>query len=387
MNLDLNQDNEFTVTITDLENTLLTTTNNTLPKKIWKDNSLPITLTSDLLVDTLERSITSNEIPNDSHSFWNKHISDKLWLPSNNNDKQTIISNSNNPAPMGSSYFSIETSESDEKLDFSLDDFEVLQPQVIEPEVLDEEEDTPLKSLKIRLFPTKEQNQELQNYFQQYTWFYNATLSIVKQHFTEAQLCRTRISTRRLRTLVESHEYREETLEDGTIVKSFVQTEGTKLQHPRWPKAHSRIRRGAINKFSYALKAAQSNLRNCNISSQTFTLKEKKDETHLVHFEDQGFPKSLLKIKSHYWFRSLDHQRAHISFKEIFDGGVKKHGCERKYDKILNRYTLFYPIEYSWFPSLDLRTESQRDKFDVKDSKRIIALDPGLRKFLVGYDP
>ena len=46
---------------------------------------------------------------------------------------------------------------------------------------------------------------------------------------------------------------------------------------------------------------------------------------------------------------------------------------------------LHYPVDRDWFPSDDRRNDSQV-KY-VSKGERIISLDPGIRKFLVGYDP
>ena len=55
------------------------------------------------------------------------------------------------------------------------------------------------------------------------------------------------------------------------------------------------------------------------------------------------------------------------------------------YDKVKNQYYLHYPVEQTFFPEDDLRIENQ-DSY-INHNERIIALDPGIRKFLVGYDP
>ena len=54
------------------------------------------------------------------------------------------------------------------------------------------------------------------------------------------------------------------------------------------------------------------------------------------------------------------------------------------HDKVTDRYFLHYPVDKDFYPEDDKRIDSQ-NMFSSKD--RIIALDPGVRKFLVGYDP
>ena len=53
--------------------------------------------------------------------------------------------------------------------------------------------------------------------------------------------------------------------------------------------------------------------------------------------------------------------------------------------KQTDKYFLHYPVDVDWFPEDDKRNDSQV-KFSSKGT-RIISLDPGVRKFLVGYDP
>lgn len=55
------------------------------------------------------------------------------------------------------------------------------------------------------------------------------------------------------------------------------------------------------------------------------------------------------------------------------------------YEKATGKYFLHYPVERDWFPEEDRRRENQAKS--VQSGNRIISLDPGVRKFLVGYDP
>jgi len=49
---------------------------------------------------------------------------------------------------------------------------------------------------------------------------------------------------------------------------------------------------------------------------------------------------------------------------------------------------MYYPVESTWYPTDDLRRENQ-SRYNISDQEnpKIIALDPGVRKFLTGYDP
>jgi putative transposase len=64
---------------------------------------------------------------------------------------------------------------------------------------------------------------------------------------------------------------------------------------------------------------------------------------------------------------------------------IKKRGLEIIHDKVSDKYFLHYPVDRDWFPEDDRRNDKQGTLFTSDD--RIISLDPGIRKFLVGYDP
>jgi len=358
-------------------------------KKIWKDRNLskhPITLS---LVQALEDSLETCSDQKQLTPFWNdksKQVSKKLYLPSET-DSQT------NDASIGKSWFTIQTKETPNTnfhtTKYALynhldqESFECKGKSRAKPKLHCA---TGLKSLKIRLFPTQEEKEELKLYFEQFRWYYNAALAILYNSYSPQEILETKWSGNHdFRSLVISHEYKE-TEQDGITFKEFVPgTKDTKLKHHMWKKVHCRVPRGAICKFTYALDATIANLKNGNIRKFDMKPKTKKDISQLVHFPDAGFPKALLKIKSSYWIRAKDHKRVSCSFKDIFESS-KKRGLEILYDEVLDRYTLIYPIEYSWFPENDLRTEKQ-SKYSIPGNKRVIALDPGLRKFLVGYDP
>jgi len=91
----------------------------------------------------------------------------------------------------------------------------------------------------------------------------------------------------------------------------------------------------------------------------------------------------LLKIKSRYWYRTKQRERKTLTLKEIFN--QQPRGLEIIYDKVKNEYYAHYPVTFDWYPENDLRTENQ-GKYSFHNQS-IISLDPGIRKFCVGYDP
>ena len=144
---------------------------------------------------------------------------------------------------------------------------------------------------------------------------------------------------------------------------------------------HTRVIRGAIEKFVWSINSAISNYKNGNIKNFNFKFKTKKSKQENIFFEDSGYPKEINKIKSVYWYRNNERKRVKISFKDI----KLNKGCEIIHDKQTNQYFLYTPVPVNWFPINDLRCDNQA-KYNLK-GERLIALDPGVRKFMVGYDP
>jgi len=149
-------------------------------------------------------------------------------------------------------------------------------------------------------------------------------------------------------------------------------------------KINNRIPRGAISKFVSSLNSGLSNYKNKNIKNFDMKYRTKKNPTDYIHFEDAGYPSLIKQIKSNYWYTTNDRKRKNISFNDIVKSSKSK-GLEIIYEKHTGKYFLHYPVEIDWFPEDDKRNDSQV-KF-VNKGDRIISLDPGIRKFLVGYDP
>ena len=108
----------------------------------------------------------------------------------------------------------------------------------------------------------------------------------------------------------------------------------------------------------------------------------KKKPTEYLHFEDKQYPTFIRKIKSKYSYTTKDRKRVNMSFMDI---DTQQRGIEIIYEKDTGKYYIQYPVERNWFPSNDKRNDSQIKFSSLGD--RIISLDPGIRKFLTGYDP
>jgi len=115
--------------------------------------------------------------------------------------------------------------------------------------------------------------------------------------------------------------------------------------------------------------------------------RSKKSNTDYIMYEDNKYPIYISKIKSHYWYRNKDRRRIKISLTDIIEQSKTNRGLEIIYDKYSNKYFIHYPIESDWYPLSDRRIDNQDKLMTSENGDRIIALDPGIRKFMVGYDP
>jgi len=348
--------------------------------------------------------------------FWtplSKEISKKLWLPTKIDCVGSVLNSSNdllpNP-PMGKSWFSIKKKHPLKKnsLMTSFQSSQFSLPDSMDSEATHSKKKSNkkqlkkatgrIRTLKIRLFPTKEEKVKIQLLLDQYRWYYNATVAIIKKEITPEKLIEKESwSFNIIRDMIRKYDY-EETELDGTktILKDFIKRgeDHNEVPIPQWwiedgkSKVHSRVPRGASNKFTQNLNSGISNLRAKNISSFKMKFMSKKDPSEYVHFEDLGYPSFIRTIKSNYWFRTKTKKkktRKKISFEDICKQ-TKKRGLELVYEKLTDRYFIHYPVEEEWFPDTDVRTENQ-GVYEESEENRLISLDPGIRKFMVGYDP
>ena len=222
--------------------------------------------------------------------------------------------------------------------------------------------------------------------FDQFRWYYNSTITMFYNYYGKDNILnKSKYSNYTIRDkIVRKHKYTEE-IAGNLLFKDFVYDESLNEDPvPLWwkDKVHSRISRGAISKFTSSINSAISNFKNGNISKFDMKYMSKKKPTEYLHFEDKQYPSFIRKIKSKYSYTTKDRKRVNMSFADI---DTKKRGIEIIYEKNTDKYYLHYPVERSWFPSNDKRNDSQIKFSSLGD--RIISLDPGIRKFLTGYNP
>ena len=244
-----------------------------------------------------------------------------------------------------------------------------------------------LKTMKFRLLPSLEEKAFLQTQMEKFRWFYNSSLTVLN---LEAIRTGKKLEDNHsfsypfLRdSIVKKYKYTEEVVDNLIFCDYVYDEENTKMMSPEWMTGiHSRLQRGAIQKLSENINSALSNKRSGNIKS--FMLSS-KSISEFIHFEDKNFPTIIKGIDSRFWFTDKSRKRQSISFRDVFNDTTKK-GLEIIHDKITDTYSLHYPVDVDYFPTTDRRGDNQA-RYVVEDENRFISLDPGVRKFMVGYDP
>ncbi len=373
-------------------------------KKIWRDKvtTCDLNILATKLLQILDQESTSKE--KDLTPFWtpqSKERSQRLWLPTEidcvgsvlNSLKDSLLN-----APMGSSWFSI-TKRLPLMKNSSATSFQLSQYSL--PESMDceatksntkskkprKKQEKSVKTMKFRLFPTEEQEKYIHNSIEQFRWYYNAVVNVVNMKYNtlESLVEERKLKYNLVRDEMMKYKYSEEII--GEVCnKKFDRDDALRaFPKPHWMKedVNCRIPRGACKKFTQNINSAITNYINKNITKFKMNFLSRKNTQEFMLFEDLHYPRCLNKIKSHYWYRNKAHKRVTISFQDVFKESPS--GFEIIHDKVTNKYFLHYPVDIDYFPEDSIRNENQV-KYTTK-GERVISLDPGIRKFLVGYNP
>jgi len=381
-------------------------------KKILKDklSSLELNTLNMKLSKTLDQVSTLKE--KDLKPFWtmqSKEISKKLWLPTKIDCVDSVLNSSKESFKntlKGKSWFSIKKKHphmknllmtSFQSSLFSHPDYMDLEAvklktksekQQLKKEKKKTEKNTKeeenLKTLKFRLFPSDKEKEQLKIQFEQFRWYYNSTITIFYNHYGYNNILnKNKYSNYTVRDLLRKYDY-VETETENLIIKDYVlnETKNEMFKPLWWDDVHSRLPRGAVNKFVSSINSAISNFKNKNVQSFRMKYRSKKNSTDYLHFEDKSFPSYIKNIKGRYFYKDKNNKRKKLYLKDFnFEKGI-----EIIYEKETDKYFLHVPVDSNWFPIDDKRNDNQI-KFKVEKENRIISLDPGVRKFLVGYDP
>jgi IS605 OrfB family transposase len=249
-----------------------------------------------------------------------------------------------------------------------------------------QKEEKKIKTLKFRIFPSEKEKKEIQLMFDQFRWYYNSSLTIFYLHYGyDKILNKKKYSNTSFRDILRKYRYEENIIGNLTFKDFVYNKDRNELMIPEWwnNNVHSRLPRGAVNKFISSINSAITNYKNKNINKFQMHFMSKKSDTQYLHFEDSSYPSIFKHVKSTFWYRTKSRKRKFISLKDVT---CQKRGVEIIYEKSTNKYFLHYPVDIDWFPDDDIRNDNQVKITNLKEPK-IISLDPGVRKFLVGYDP
>lgn len=351
---------------------------------------------------TLDQVLTSKE--KDFRPFWtlqSKEISEKLWLPTKIDYVDSVLNCSKQSslnAPMGQSWFSIK-----EKLllkkNSLMTSFQSSQCSLqgcTDSEVIplkskskiQSKKNVSLKTLKGRFLPTKEQKEQLQLMMEQSRWYYNFLVSSFQSKMRTKDNIKAlkSVSFYSIRDLLTEYDYVEES-DETRYFKCRETDDTTQLCPPWWTQPYSRLPRGVAKKFSQNINSILSNYHNKNIDDFEIHFRSKKNSnTEFILFEDKNFPVFIRDMKSQYWYTDTNGRKQRSSFKDLFHQ-TDPRGLEIIYDKIKDHYYFCYPVDYNFYPEKDRRNESQVHYRSYSKDERVISLDPGIRKFMVGYDP
>lgn len=383
-------------------------------KKIYlhKENSFSSTTQITKLSQILDLASISKEKA--LKPYWNqqsKEMSQRLWLPTETDFAVSVLTSSRTSSigtPLGKSWFSIKEkhprTESSLMTSFQSSQYSLLGSTVSEATPSDgksekrrkvkkektseeEEEAEKVRTLKIRIFPTDTQKTELDVMFNQFRWYYNTSLDLLKLERKDKQ--RLSFFTERDNTL---KKYRYEERRDGEYAFiDYIRDDNIKktITPPWWEKntgsekLHNRIPSSAMKLLVAMINSSVSNRKGKNFVMKHMT---KREMLETIQFDDKNFPAMIRNIKSRYCFRIKNgdrKRRKYISFSDIWKS-TKQRAVTLIHEKPTDRYFLHYPVNREWYPSDDIRSDNQTTS---AKTNRIISLDPGIRKFLVGYDP
>ncbi|NBP58269.1 hypothetical protein EBU71_17415 [bacterium] len=242
-----------------------------------------------------------------------------------------------------------------------------------------------LKTLKGRFLPTQEQKLQLQLMMEQSRWYYNFLVGAFKSKVHNIKALKS-VSFYSIRDLLTEYDYIEES-DDIRYFQRREQESTDQICPPWWKKPYSRLPRGVAKKFSQNINSLLTNYHNKNINDfEIHFQSKKKSKTEYVLFEDKNFPVFIRDMKSQYWYTDVNGRKQRSSFKDLFTQ-TNPRGLEIIYDKIKDHYYFCYPVDYNFYPEKDRRNESQVHFRSCSKGERVISLDPGIRKFMVGYDP
>jgi len=363
-------------------------------KRIWILKSSILEANSQLTksLKTLDQVLISKE--KDFDRSWLKQsrdISRKLWLPIKidyvgsgfNLSKPYFLST------VEKSWFSIEKilplKKNSSLISFPsslLSPEEYMDSEVVKYVKLSKDK-LKIKNLKFRIFLTKEEKQQFKLDSEIWRWYYNFIVDLYIQEKFDAFITYNKVNYPKIRDEVRKYGCLPVgSTNDKIRLEEIIPKDNLGFYIPPFfPTPHNRIIRGAIRKFTGNLRSAISNKYNGNIYHFKMGFRRKKKGEY-ISFEDGNFPMNYKRVKAYYGYRTKDHKRKSIKPYDVAKN-IGWKGCTFYQDKNSGYYYMLYPVPIDYYPSCDRRIENQGSKITGK----VIVLDPGVRKFLVGYSP
>ena len=257
------------------------------------------------------------------------------------------------------------------------------------------------KTLKVRLFPTENEEKKLLAECAHHRWYYNAFLDVfdMKEHLEKLEQSKKdeeyadSVSWRKVRDSLRKYEYIEELKGNFRWCEFKYDEKRDSYPKPNWiedskgniidNETHNRVIRGAAFNLAENINSASSNYVNGNIEEFSINWKTSKNKKEMVYFEDNSYPKFHKNIRGRYSYRlpvGESKRRTSILWSDLLELHPKN-GFVIIKDKDTNTWYGCLSVEREWYPPSDYRSENQRPI--VRDNA--ISLDPGVRKFLTGY--
>lgn len=280
--------------------------------------------------------------------FWNNHckeISNKLWLPSKPNCKDINLSLPSTPH----SWFTIKTT--------TLDDLEIKENKLYSQKLISSSKKTmnsvlpqiknvekfEKRSHKIRIYPTKGQKQELEKYFGTYRFLYNYLV----EHFNK-----------------KSEDVKIDNLKD--MRSTLINKNSTFTKNNIWLNDIGyNFKDEALRDFTKAKNTVFSQMKSGLITHFKLGFKSKKNMIQSFSLCKKDWNKQRGPLSKLFSTKSLRIKEKH--FKLNHDTRVLK-------NKLGHYYICFI---------FDVRKNEKQ----VFNHSKVVALDPGVRTFLTGYDP
>lgn len=324
-----------------------------IKKKILKDKRI---ISNNNIQNTKSLKIldpVSTGKEKDFKPFWtnsSKEMSSKLWLPTRTDcqDLDMTCYNGSQRNLIAPSWFSMKVQHPIRKLNYqtiSCPSSITSQPRIMGLGLPETESKDLLRAKKIKLYPTTQQKQQLCKWFGANRWVYNQCNNYIKQLRIEKnnQIPRDKI----LRDKFVS----------GTSIKDF--TNGTPYD----------IRDGGMRDVLKNLRSNLSKVKKKSITHFDLKFKKLKDSIQSI-----SVPHKFYNTSKDYSILSEIKKSENISADEV------RHDFRILKD-INGDYWMCLPVERNY------KGDRQANVINDNRVNHLISLDPGVRTFMVGYDP